>query len=106
MKLQFSSVFGERIRADALMKTITRRVNFVLKGFKDVTLSRKQKSFNNVFFDLLGISRVYIISVVILIGHLHTVVIACFYFSPFAWLPPPLDAFHNVQSHQRLRWYA
>lgn len=96
-------MFGESIRADALMKTITRRVNSVLLEFKDVTLSRK--SFNNVVFDLLGISRVYIISVVILTGHLHRVIV-CFYFSPYAWLPPLLDAFHNVQSHQRLRWYA
>lgn len=42
---------------------------------------KQKKSFNNVFFDLLGISRVYIISVVILTGHLHMVIV-CFYFSP------------------------
>lgn len=35
-----------------------------VKEFKDVTFKQK-KSFNNVFFDLLGIFRVYIISVVI-----------------------------------------
>lgn len=57
-----------------------KKSQFCVKEFKDVTLSKK-KSFNNVFFDLLGISRVYVISVVILAGNLH-IVIVCFYFSP------------------------
>lgn len=72
-----------------------------VKVFKDVTLSRKKKSFNNVFLDIGGISRVYIISVVFLAGHLR-IVIVCFYFSPEKKKQNTKSSYNKCFSFQRV----